>query len=598
MRKLQLPLVCLVLCCQCPLVSALSPVSYVVSLSSPERHLVDITIEIPAGSDTREFELPVWNALYQRRDFSQYLAWIRAQDRAGEALKIAQVNASRWRVAGAADGVRISYQVLADNPGPYGAQLNSRHAFFNLAEILIFSEDERRDTVRLQFRDVPREWKIATPLEEQEGAFRAANYDQLVDSPVEIGRFEEQDFSASCGQYRVIIDDKTGANRARSVLDKLVPSIRRIVSTASEWMQDCPFRSYLFLYHVSDESPGGGMEHSLSTAISLPEKDFTNLSETLVGITAHEFFHLWNVKRIRPQSLEPIDYSKENYTTALWFSEGVDSTVASYITLRAGLLDEARYLEHLSEEITELENRPAHLTQSAEQSSLDAWLERYPHYGLPERSISYYTKGELLGVLLDLAIRQASDERASLQELFRWMNEQYGKPAKYFADSEAVCQAAESVSHADLGEFFRKYVGGVDEIPWDHFFRRVGLRVTNRLVEFADPGFQAVERFDQPPTVAEIDPGSGAERAGLRVGDVILAVNGQAPGRRFDRDIAQLAPGTDLRLSVSREGVPNELGWKLGSRSLTVFRLVEREDATAEERTHRDAWLFGDRANR
>src|SRR5262249_31927234 len=153
---------------------------------------------------------------------------------------------------------------------------------------------------------------------------------------------------------------------------------------------------------------GGGMEHAYSTAIDLRADSIRASSAELTGVTSHEFFHLWNVKRIRPQTLEPVDYTKENFTRALWFSEGVTSTAEGIIQLRAGLPDEPGYLNRPSAEIPELESRPAHLTQSAEESSLDAWLEGNQYYRRPERSISYYNKGELLGITLDLAMRDAS----------------------------------------------------------------------------------------------------------------------------------------------------------------------------------------------
>src|SRR5207237_7650987 len=191
------------------------------------------------------------------------------------------------------------------------------------------------------------------------------------------------------------------------------------------------------------------MEHAFGTAINLPAADFEKDLDRFTAITAHEFFHLWNVKRIRPQSLEPVDYTKENYTPALWFSEGVDSAVADYILLRAGLLDEQHYLNHLEQEITELQTRPAHLTQSAEQSSLDAWLEKYPYYNLPTRSISYYNKGELLGVLLDLKMLQATDDRISLEDLFQFMYEHYAKQGKSFHDAEIIRSGVESLSMSD-----------------------------------------------------------------------------------------------------------------------------------------------------
>jgi predicted metalloprotease with PDZ domain len=287
-----------------------------------------------------------------------------------------------------------------------------------------------------------------------------------------------------------------------------------------------------------------------------------------------------------------VDYTKENYTPALWFSEGVDTSAAEYIELRAGLLDEPHYLTQLGQEITELEDRPAHTAQSAEQSSLDAWLEKYPRYGLPERSISYYNKGELLGVLLDLEMRDASHDQAGLRELFRSMNEQYAKQGKFFADSGAVREAAEALSHAKLREFFQKYVSGVEEIPWDTFFAPVGLRVNRVQAVFADPGFEAVQKFDQSPVVAQVQPNSEASRAGLKSQDEILRINGQLTGRDFEKQMANLAPGETMTVLVMREGTQRKLQWKLASREQTIFQVADLPKVTAEQKAHRAAWLF------
>ena len=567
-------------------------IHYIVSLSNPEKHLVHVTIEIPPGQNARELQLPVWNALYQVRDFSQYMNWIRAENTGGNALVLTQLNKSRWKITGADNGARVQYEMFSDNPGPYGAQLDPHHAFFNLAEILCYIEGERVTPAEVEFRDVPAEWRIATPLPQQGSGFSAISYDQLVDSPVEIGTFTERDFSAACGTYRVIVD----ADGAEAILNKIVPPVQRIVSAETSWMSDCPFQRYLFIYHFADLPGGGGMEHSYSTAITLSRQDLAERFDQFVSTTAHEFFHLWNVKRIRPQSLEPIDYTKENYTPALWFSEGVDSTVAEYILVRAGLLDEQHYLNHLGQEITQLENRPAHLTQSAEQSSVDAWLEKYPYYNLSARSISYYNKGELLGVLLDLNMREATDDKVSLRDLFCWMNDHYAKRGKFFPDSEGVRQGAETLSHANLSDFFQKYVSGVDELPWDTFFSRVGLRVTTTEVTFADPGFQAAQAFDQPPTVVQVEPGSEADRVGLKSGDVIRQINGQPAGRDFDRKLAELGPGGSLQISISRDGIQRELQWTLNAGKQKVFRLQDVPNTTAEQQSRRAVWLFGNNA--
>jgi len=580
-------IVCAVLCFS-HIALAQNAVRYTVSLADLEHHLVHIRMTVPPGSDTRELQLPVWNALYQVRDFSQYMNWIRAEDLNRHPLSLFQVNASRWSIAGANSGAMVEYEMFSNDSGSFGAELNAQHAFFNLAEILIYEDDRRNSPVQVEFRQIPSGWKVATPLAQNGEFYEARNYDQLVDSPVEIGAFLENDFRAVCGSYRVILDSPD----AQAVMGKILPPIQHIVSEAPRWMDDCPFQSYMFIFHFSDSPGRGGMEHAYSTAITLPRKSLSGDMNTFTGVTAHEFFHLWNVKRIRPQSLEPIDYTKENYTPALWFSEGVDSTASNSIRLRAGLLDERRYLSDLGDAITELEDRPAHLTQSVEQSSEDAWLEKYPYYGLPERSISYYNKGELLGVLLDLRMRQARHDQASLQTLFRWMNERFAKQGKFFFDSNAVRRAAEKVSGAGLEKFFSEYVSGVSEIPWDDFFGYVGLRVRSADVISAHRGFDAVQKFHRPPVVVEVEPGSEAERAGLKSDDLILQVNGLPAGRDFEKAIDTIGPGGLLRLRISREGSERELQWTLGSSKQKTYHLEDVPDITAEQKKHRALWLF------
>jgi predicted metalloprotease with PDZ domain len=588
MTRHNLAVAVIVVSCFCHIALAQDAVHYTISLADPEHHLVHVRMTVPPGSDTRELQLPVWNALYQVRDFSQYMDWIRAQDGSGHALPLIQMNASRWKVTGADKGALVDYEMFSNDSGSFGAELNAQHAFFNLAEILIYVEGRRNDPVQVEFQQIPSSWKVATPLTKNGETYEARNYDQLVDSPVEIGTFIENDFRADCGNYRVILDSAD----AQSVMAKILPPLQRIASEAPRWMDDCPFHSYVFIFHFSDSPGRGGMEHTYSTAITLPTKSLSGDMESFTGVTAHEFFHLWNVKRIRPQSLEPIDYTKENYTPALWFSEGVDSTASTSIQLRAGLLDERRYLNYLGDAITDLEDRPAHLTQSVEQSSEDAWLEKYPYYGLPARSISYYNKGELLGVLLDLRMREASHDQASLKTLFRWMNEHYAKQGKFFADSEAVRQAAEKISGANLKEFFADYVSGVREIPWDDFFGYVGLRVRSADLISAHRGFDAVQKFDRPPVVVEVEPGSEGERAGLKSDDVIVQINGLPAGRDFEKAIEAVGPGGLLRLLISREGSERELQWTLGSSKQKVYQLEDVPGITAEQKKHRALWLF------
>jgi predicted metalloprotease with PDZ domain len=569
-----------------------SPVSYTVALASPGEHLVNVQIILPAGAPQRELQLPVWNALYQVRNFAQYVNWVRSKDRAGKPLTVRESDKSRWQIQGAEGGAIVEYEIYADSPGPFGAQLTDHHAFFNLAQILMYPVDARGAPVRVHFAQVPNGWHIATPLASSSAAdFTAANYDRLVDSPVELGNFQESDFDESGAHFRVIVD----ADPADYDMEKIVAALHKIVDAATTWMNDRPFDAYMFLYHFPHGPAGGGMEHSYSTAIELNADVMKQTLSALTSVTAHEFFHLWNVKRIRPQALEPVDYTQENYTRALWFSEGVTSTAEGTIQLRAGLLDEKQYLYRLGEEITELELRPAHLTQSAEESSLDAWLEGNAYYRRPERSISYYNKGELLGVMLDLAVREASHGHASLREVMQWMNTNYAKQGRFFNDSAGVREAAEAVTQADLAWFFSKYVAGTDEIPWDDFLRSVGLHVESITNAVADAGFVASRNFDGPMSVAAVASGSEADHAGLQVGDTILELQGKPAGQESRQDLARLSPGDTLTLKVrSRRGGERDLKWKVGSHQELSYEVRDLDPVTPGQRARRNAWLKGE----
>ena len=565
---------------------------YAISLVDPAQHLVEVKIHLPQGSSQRELQLPVWNALYQIRDFSQYVNRIRATDRAGHPLVMRELNASLWQISGAENGAIVDYQIYVNSFGPFGAQLTPHHAFFNLAQILIYPLDARNAPMVLHFDKVPDGWHVATPLvSTSERTFSADNYDRLVDSPVEIGTFQQSDFNEGGAHYRVIVD----ADPTDYDMERIDAMLHKIVASATSWMDDRPFDSYMFLYHFPKGPAGGGMEHSYATAIDINADVLSRSPEALASVTAHEFFHLWNVKRIRPQSLEPVDYTRENYTRALWFSEGCTSTAADIIQLRSGLLDERQFERSLASGIGELERRPAHLLQSAEDSSLDAWLEGFPYYRGPLRSISYYNKGELLGIMLDLEVREASRGKASLREVFQWMNQHYAKQGQFFPDSEGVREAAEAVSHTHLDWFFAKYVSGTEEIPWDDFFRGVGLHLVEEKSTLPDAGFSASRNFDGPMTVETVTGGSEAERAGLQIGDTILEINGRIAGQEISEVIAGLAAGGTVALKVrGRHGVVSDLKWKVGSREELTYDLKDMDTVTPEQRARRAAWLKGE----
>jgi predicted metalloprotease with PDZ domain len=315
----------------------------------------------------------------------------------------------------------------------------------------------------------------------------------------------------------------------------------------------------------------------------------------LPRVTAHEFFHLWNVKRIRPATLEPVDYVHENYTRALWFSEGVTNTVQEILLLRAGILDQKEYLTSLAFAIRTLQLRPAHRTQSAEDSSLDAWLEKYASYRSPERSISYYNKGEILGVLLDLAVRRASNGQKSLREVFEWMNEHYARQGRFFHDSEGVQTAAEAVTGKDFGWFFRAYVAGIEELPYDDLLSTVGLKLVETKTTVPALGFDSVRNSRRQAWVTAVDAGSNAQTAGLVSGDVIVQLNGKDVASDVASLVASMHAGETVKLKVENsKGATREIKIRLGSREEAEFSIVDADLVTERQRARRSAWLAGE----
>lgn len=575
-----------------------SKLDYTITFSDALRHRVHVSMTFDPESGGDSVQLPVWNALYQVRDFARNVISVKASTQSGEELAIRQVDKTTWEVHPKAGWAVVDYDIVLDEAGPFGAQFNQHHAFLNFAELLMYPTNGREFPISVRLRQMPTQWKLATALSSDTlpagpgvpsgYLLRASNYDQLVDSPCELGQFAEDEFAQDGAKYRVVVD----ADPADYNLPTIVDALRKITAAETWWMNDRPFEGYTFIYHFPRGPAGGGMEHAFSTAIdhSANElKDWKSLEST----SAHEFFHLWNVKRIRPQSLEPIDYTRENYTRALWFSEGVTSTVASLALVKAALLDPSEYLQRLSRAITVLESRPAHRTQSAEESSLDTWFDKYPDYRVADRSISYYNKGEILGVLLDLKIRQDSRGIHSLRDLFQSMNRDFAKLGKFFPDSDGVREEAEKLTGTDLHDFFEQYVAGTKELPYQDLFNTVGLLLGKESHSVADPGFTANRNFRGPLVVDEVY-GQEARIAGLKEGDEIVSIDGHTPFRGLDQQLDNFKPGATLRITVASHGARKDASISLGQREVETYVLRDLPGASAAQLSRRNAWIHSE----
>jgi predicted metalloprotease with PDZ domain len=262
--------------------------------------------------------------------------------------------------------------------------------------------------------------------------------------------------------------------------------------------------------------------------------------------------------------------------------------------VRSGLFDERQYLAQVAGEITELQRRPAHTWQSVEDSSLDAWFEGIPAYRSPQRSISYYNKGEIAGILLDLRIRQLTGGRKSLRDLFHLMNDQYAKQHRFFPDSAGIEQAAQTITGQSFGAFFRDYVSGVKEIPYDEFFQFVGLQIVPMTTRTATAGFTSTANLGGQPEVARVDPNSDAQRQGILLGDRVTAVNGTPADAYLDEELSRLTPGSLVHIQVENRRGKREFDLRLGSRQEQSYEFRDLPTVTAAQRDHRAAWIRGD----
>jgi predicted metalloprotease with PDZ domain len=573
--------------------SAKATVGYTVSLAHPERHVLGVTMRIPDVHERVVLQMPSWNALYEIRDFASHMMQVTARDDEGHSLPLQKLDKDTWSIA--ANGpVVVNYGVLWDEAGPFATQLNPDHAFLNFGMMLLYVVNRRAEDTRVDFEDVPDGWRVAVELDAAPAGGHAAadyiapSYDALIDAPVEIGRFDEFRIQAGGKPVRVVIHGD-GGDRGR-----LSDALKKIVDYEVSLMGGAPFREYLFLFHVGPNFGGGGMEHMNCTAIS------ADVAAQLPSYSAHEFFHAWNVKRIRPQSLEPVDFTKEMFTRSLWFAEGVTNTYGSYALLRSGIWSTQQFYANLADEIRELQSRPAHRWQSVEQSSLDTWFEKYPLYTRPEESISYYNKGQIVGVMLDILIRDRTDNRAGLDDVLRTLNDEYAKQGRFYDDSNGLRAAMEEVirhkspsADADLSDFFRRYISGVDEIPYADFLGRAGLAIRDSSQRRATLGFSTARDSAVPASVLSVDRESGAGDAGLKDGDVLLMLNGEAFPRSPDRWLKDHQPDERVTLKSQRGGEVREMSFSLGRQTDAVYQISELGSPTEKQRRIREGILRG-----
>lgn len=600
--------------------SATPAIRYHIQPAHPGAHLFRVRCEVAVpAAEGQLFRLPAWiPGSYMIRDFARHVVVARAAA-GGRAVALTKLDKDTWQCAPCAGPLSFEWEVHAWDLSVRGAHLDTTHAYFNGSSVFpaVVGQEHLPCAVTIALPDGEgwKHWRVATSLPRagalpwSAGDYAAADYEELIDHPVEMGEFLLGEFEACGVPHAVAI---TG--RVRVDLERLCRDLKTVCEHHIRFFgEPAPMARYLFLVTAVGEGYGG-LEHRASTSLLCGRDDLPRSGEpgdgyrTFLGLCSHEYFHAWNVKRIRPAAFVPCDLGREAYTRLLWVFEGFTSYYDDLALVRSGLIDEAGYLKMLGETATRVWRGPGRLRQSLAESSFDAWNKFYkPDANTPNAVVSYYTKGALVALALDLALRRASAGARSLDDVMRALWARYGRSADGVPEDGIEPLVAELASQ-DFGAFFARHVHGVEDAPLAELLPDVGLRFNLRPAESGSdnggrPGTRSEPRADLglrtqvadgELRVSHVLDGGPAQAAGIAAGDVLVALEGlRVQPRGFDRQLDALRPGECVHLHVFRRDELLVFALTLAAAPAdTVFISVDGDAADAVVQRRR-TWLSG-----
>ena len=574
---------------------------YTLGMSKPASHLLEVGLTLdglPSHDSTLEFILPVWRpGRYLVLDFAGGVQNFSSMDGDGKPLGWEKVEKSLWRVrTGGAARVSIRYTVYANEFNLRTRGLNEDHAFIDGAAVFMYVEKYRRVPVRLAVNPFGN-WHVTTGLDGEgskgssapdEKRFIAPDYDYFVDCPIEIGTQKDFPFTVEGRRHVLSIAGQGNWNP-----DTLVRDITRIIKTEKDFWGDYPYQHYLFLVHCAPNA-GGGTEHINSTILGTRPFIFKNPDtyRGFLSLVAHEYFHTWNVKQLRPKGIHPYDYTKENYSPELWIAEGTTSYYDNLLLVRAGFMAPDKYLANTAGAVQNDRQRPGNMVQSLAESGFDAWVK---YWRGTEQSFNlesdYYSKGANVSLLLDLEIRHRSGNAHSLDDVMRTMYKRFPLSGTGYTLSDFQ-KVAEEMSGGPLQPFFDRCVYGTTPLPWEECLAYAGLDLV-RLDTTLKPwiGLGTTEAGEKT-RITQVIAGSPAAAAGLDIGDELLAMNGfRVRTADLTERINQLAEGEEVTLTVFRTDRLREYKVKVARSPVPAYKIVKKTSPTDLQKSIYQAWL-------
>lgn len=560
-------------------------ITYTVSLADPATRQFHITTEIKNINQPRlDLALPTWTpGWYVVENYGKNLLRFKITDGNGKQLPFRMSRKQTWNVdTKGISQIRVEYDYAAMILALNQAKIADDFAFFTGIELFLEPLGHRASPSTVKFQ-IPTGWKLISALKETSDPFifTAADYDTLVDAPTEMGKFDVTEFDVEGKAHYFVANPAGTFSKEKS--EKFVEMLAKVAAAQSAIFGGLPYEKYVHFYFFAppESNASGALEH-LNSFVAFAPAGERATPEQLIGTASHEFFHLWNVKRIRPAEMWPYDYSRENETSLLWVSEGFTNYYGVVAIYRAGLMSTDAFLQRAAGAAAGVENTEARSYISPASASVSTWVG----YDSPVAfGISYYTQGQNLGALLDLSIRNDTNGAASLDDVMRALYTDFYKRGRGFTTEDFI-GIVNRLTKKDYHEFFDKYVFGVEVPDYDKIFGYAGLKLERKKTQSPEFGFNGRMR-DGGLRINSVDINSPAEKAGLRSGDVITRIDGEAP------QTAQFATfaGKTIKLLVKRGETESELSMDVGVRDFTSFSLALDEAAGSRQKAIRDGWL-------
>ena len=567
---------------------AAQAVRYQVAVTAPALRLFHVTAEFPAGGkDTLYLSLPAWSpGAYEIQNYARYVRGFDATSATAQPLFWDRFDKDTWRVVtGKSARVTVQFDFLADTIDLSLARLTGDFGQFLGTNLFLFEEGQLSRPAEVRFR-IPAGWQVTTALQNTgSGVYRAADYHELADAMTFVGRFNLDSLQVDGKWIRIAL--WPAADYTPAVTRNLRGGIEKMARVQNRLMGGAPYDVYTVFFNVIHEPVafGGGLEHAGAQYDIMPAQAFAGpggtLGDFMYPLLSHEFFHLWNVKRIRPAEMWPYDYHAEQYTPLLWWSEGVTDYYADLTNLRAGLWSPEQFVQNVNDNIQQVEGAPE--PWSAEDGSVATWIDEV----YVNSSQLYYPKGSLLGMLLDISIRDATDNTHSLDEVMRTLFTRYYRQGKGFSTGELLGELRKA-GMPDVDTFYQRYINGRDSLPYEAVFAKAGISVAQTKVSVPFLGIATGVGSGGALEVQSVTPGSAAEAAGVQVGDVPVSV-GDIPVSA-DQDWASAfraryrgRAGQPLGITVRRDGQVVTLNTVVRERASAHFTLTRAASPTPKQ---------------